>query len=149
MQHSEHGSEAHPKTQQEADADQHLYCTDEVPEEYRVGQNQVGEKWLIEADCSFLNKTLQVLLEAAVCEFRLEELVLSKEKEENRRENADDRNCFWQGNSDPRHQRRSLRKRLLCVRAYERGVVGNLNNKSLAAWPIIGHILFQRIQFLA
>ncbi len=63
-------------------------------------------------------------------EFRPKELVLSKEKEENRSENAHDRYGFRQRNSDSWHRQRVLRERLLLrFENGQRGVKANLANR--------------------
>ena len=126
----DHPGEAHPKAEEKADPNEHLYYPDHVSEEDGMRQNQIGKKRLIETDCSLLNKALQVLLEAAMSEFRPKELVLSKKEEENRSEDAHDRNRLRQGNGDPWHRQRVLRERLLLrFENGQRGVKANLANR--------------------
>lgn len=58
--------------EQQANSNGEFDRPDQITEKHGVWQNQIGKNGLIKADCTSLGVTLQVLLKAAVREFRAE-----------------------------------------------------------------------------
>ena len=81
MKRAQHRRRAYPDSQQQAHSDEHFDRSDQVSEKYRMGQNQIGQNRLVEADRAVLGEALEILLKSAVGKLRAENLVLAEKQE--------------------------------------------------------------------
>lgn len=94
VQSAQHGRGPNPESHQQADSDKEFDHPYQISEKHGVRQHQISQNRLVETDCAILDKSLKILLESAMSKLGAENLVLTENQKEGRRDDADDRNGF-------------------------------------------------------
>lgn len=142
-------SRPHGNSQKQADPDGELNHSDQVAKKCRMRQDQIGENRLIKAHRCPLGIALQILLKAAMGEFRAKQFVLAEQKKKTCGGHAYDSQSFGKKRGIVAHEFPIMSRSPSLRFFHETRLPRGMARRELTARAVVQDVLLQGIQFAA